>query len=300
MDVAAPTDAERPPGRAPFQFGLKHLLAVPIAVALFFAAHSLAGVAGVLVFVAICLVAAAVWYPPDRALFIVAACILLGLALVVFPAIDAAREAARRRECPNNLKRIALGLHSYHDAYGCFPPAYLADENGRPMHSWRGLILPFLEQEALYRKYRFDEPWDGPNNRKLGDLALEVFNCPSDHKRPSPMTSYVAVVGPTTAWPGSQATALSDIADGTSLTLLVVEVANSGIPWMEPRDLHVVQMAPTVNPQEGQGISSRHPGGAQTSLADGSVRYLSEEMSEEKLRALLTIAGGEPLGPNDF
>jgi prepilin-type processing-associated H-X9-DG protein len=114
------------------------------------------------------------------------------------------------------------------------------------------------------------------------------------------MTSYVAVVGPDTAWPGARSTKLGDITDGTSNTLLVVEVADSGIHWMEPRDLHVLQMAPTVNPQAGQGISSRHPGGAQASLADGSVRYLSEELSEEKLRALLTIAGGEPLGADDF
>src|SRR5262249_42952585 len=74
---------------------------------------------------------------------------------------------ARRSQCKNNLKQIGLAMFNYHDAYGCFPPAYIADADGRPMHSWRVLLLPFLDEAARYRKYRFDEPWDGPNNSEL-------------------------------------------------------------------------------------------------------------------------------------
>jgi len=82
-------------------------------------------------------------------------------------------------------------------------------------------------------------------------------------------------------------------------TLQLVEVANSGIHWMEPRDLHVGQMAPTVNPRAGQGISSGHKGGAIGLLADGSVRFLSENLPAETIRGLLTIQGGETI-PEDF
>ena len=209
------------------------------------------------------------------------------------------RGSARRSQCMNNLRQIGLALHNYHEKYECFPPPYVADSNGRPMHSWRVLILPYLDQAPLYGKYRFDEPWDGPNNRKLADAILAVYNCPSDdhgqNTNATTMTNYVAIVGPETAWTGRGAVTFRDITDGTSNTLLIVEVANSGIHWMEPRDLHVVQMAPTINAKSGQGISSRHMGGAQALLADGSVRFISEQLTPESIRALLTGHAGDEI-----
>jgi len=214
------------------------------------------------------------------------------------------RRSSPRSWCKNNLKQIGLALHNYHDTYGCFPPAYVADGNGRPMHSWRVLILPFIDQTPLYNKYRFDEPWDGPNNRQLADMIVPVYNCPSDErggdkhddKHASTMASYLAIVGPEAAWPGSLAMTLSDFEDGTSNTLLVVEVANSGIHWMEPRDLHVLQMAPTINAKAGQGISSRHKAGAHALAADGSVRFFPDNLTADQIRAWLTSAGGDESG----
>ena len=221
----------------------------------------------------------------------------LGALCLLFPFVSTPREVYRRSQCKNNLKQIWLALHNYHDSYGCFPPAYIADENGRPRHSWRVLILPYIDQESLYKQYRFDEPWDGPNNRKLADSIVAVYNCPSDahgeNKITSTSTSYVAVVGPETAWPESGTTAIRDISDGTSNTILVVEVANSGIHWMEPRDLHVVQMAPTINAKSGQGISSRHTGGAHVLLADGSTRFITEHFAAADLCAWLTAHAGD-------
>jgi hypothetical protein len=93
--------------------------------------------------------------------------IIAVLIAFLLPAVRSARGAAYRSHCSSNLKQIALALHNYHDTFGAFPPAYVADESGKPMHSWRVLILPFLESSPLYDKYRFDEPWDGPNNRQL-------------------------------------------------------------------------------------------------------------------------------------
>jgi hypothetical protein len=102
------------------------------------------------------------------------------LLALLLPAVQAAREAARRTQCSNNLKQIALAFHNYHDTYKTFPPAYIPDENGRPMHSWRVLILPFLEQQALYNMYNFDEPWDSPANAMVTSTAIPVFQCASD------------------------------------------------------------------------------------------------------------------------
>lgn len=189
---------------------------------------------------------------------------------------DHGRTPARRAACSNNLHNIALALQLYHADHGSYPPPFLADVDGKPMHSWRVLLLPYLEQKALYNEYHFDEPWDGPNNRKLHDIVLKIFLCPADDNTTprKAETSYVAVVGPKTMWPGANSSIRdADIIDGLSNTLLVVEVADSGIHWMEPRDLPADQIPLAVNPQQGPGISSHHPGGAHLTFADGSVRF---------------------------
>jgi hypothetical protein len=223
-------------------------------------------------------------------------CLMVAGFLFIFIAEGESRAPGRRSQCSNNLKQIALALHNYQDVYGSFPPAYIANENGRPMHSWRVLILPFIEEQKLYDQYRFDEPWDGPNNRLLADRMPFAFRCPSDVRMnpPSSMTSYLAVVGPETIWPDDKVRSFGDIQDGTSNTLLVVESHGSGIHWMEPRDLHTGQMAREINPTHGQGICSCHPGCAGVALVDGSVRFLvAGESSRSSIDALLTIAGGE-------
>jgi type II secretory pathway pseudopilin PulG len=227
------------------------------------------------------------------------ALILVAIALLL-PPVQRSRTAARRSQCKNNLKQIGLALHNYHDTFGCFPPAYIADEYGRPMHSWRVLILPYIDQALLYNQYRFDEPWDGPNNSRLADRIGNTFLCPSDPatygEQRGQMTNYVAILGPDTAWPDSQSVKLTDIQDGTSNTILVVEVAHSDIHWMEPRDLDLPPMKLNINPESGPGASSGHTGGIHALLGDGSVRFLSDTLPEPTFRALLTIHGGEKIG----
>ncbi len=160
--------------------------------------------------------------------------------LVLLPAVSAAREAARRVQCRNNLRNLSLALHNYHDIYGQFPPASVPDQDGKPMHSWRVLILPFIEEQLLYEQYAFDEPWDGPNNRRLLSQIPYMYRCPSDirtERHISEWTSYVAVVDGQAAWPGSTSAKFSDFTAGTAQTVLVLEDQSQEIPWMEPRDL---------------------------------------------------------------
>lgn len=217
------------------------------------------------------------------------------LAALLLPAVQAAREAARRDQCTNNLRQVGLAMHNYHDVYGSFPPAYIADEDGKPMHSWRVLILPFLEQKPLYDRYRFDEPWDGPNNRLLAGSMPTVFRCPSEQAAAPGVTSYAVVSGPGTVFDGPQSTAFSAINDGTSYTLLAVEFAGSDIHWMEPRDLDASQLTAVVNAPDGVNISSEHPGGANAVFADGHVQFLSSSIDPQTLHDLTTISGGEPV-----
>ena len=94
-----------------------------------------------------------------------------------------------------NLKQIYLGMHNFLDIYQAFPPAVVIGPDGRPWHSWRVLILPFLEEQALYEQYRFDEPWDGPNNSKLLDKMPEVYADPVYGPPQGQFTSYAAIVG---------------------------------------------------------------------------------------------------------
>ncbi len=207
------------------------------------------------------------------------------------------REAARRMGCSNHLKQIGLALHNYHDYYGCLPPAYIADSTGKPIHSWRVLLLPFMEQKALYDKYDFNEPWNGPNNSKLHGEVVHVFCCPSRPTRQSRTeTSYVAVVSAGTAWPGDRSIKLANITDGTSNSILVTESANSGIHWMEPRDLTFDEIPMAINPPTGPGISSPHPAVALALFADGHIRAITNNTPSEIIRRLLTIADGEPIG----
>ena len=292
----------------PFQFRLSTLLALPVFVAIFFAAAKLLDP---------CLVVALIIptvpfvfcfrrWPSDWAgllLFVYLA--VIGALFLFFALYSGSPEATRRCQCRNNLQLIGLALHNYHERYGSFPPAYVADETGRPIHSWRVLLLPFLEQQGLYDCYRFDEPWDGPHNIQLVEEMPAVFQCPSNQTEERTCTNYLAVIGPETAWPGDTPVCFSDIVDGTSNTWLVVEVADSGIAWSEPRDLHVLQMAREINAPAGQGISSKHPGGAQVLFSDGSVRFMAGADSPQPgldpktIHDALTISGGEP-PPQDW
>ena len=167
----------------------------------------------------------------------VAVLVIISVVLValLLPTVQPAR-SGRRNTCMNNLHQIGLALSSYHAWHGCYPPAYVADAQGRPLESWRVLLLPYMDNRPLYDQWKQhrNEPWNGPQNSKLSQTVLEFLHCPSD-TGPITDTSYVAVVGPGTIWPGTVQVGNSQITDGTSNTLVLVEVTNSGINWMEPR-----------------------------------------------------------------
>ena len=122
-------------------------------------------------------------------------------AAVLAGAADSGRAGKPGRGPParlraDNLRRIALAMSQYEEANGCFPPAYVTDKHGKPMYSWRVLLLPYLDQEDLADQFRFDEPWDSPANRTVTDLAIGLYQCPSQPGVNGPATNYMMVVGP--------------------------------------------------------------------------------------------------------
>jgi hypothetical protein len=220
---------------------------------------------------------------------------LVGAALAVLvPMYRLARREALQIRSQNNLKQIAIALHNYHDVFGELPPAYECDPSGKPMHSWRVLITPFIEQTPFYQGYNFAEPWNGPNNSKQSPAAPSVFRSPFDDGPPG-ATSYVAIVGPGTVWPDAKSRKFTEVTDGMSNTIMVIELLNTDIHWMEPRDLRVEDLEKVWrDPKHKPPLTSDYDTGyAFVAYADGSVDWLDRDAALKCLQALVSAAGGE-------
>jgi len=228
--------------------------------------------------------------------------LLIGVMLLL-PSIDATRNRPPN-PCRSAIKAIGIAMHRYYSQYGCLPPAYVADKDGRPVHSWRVLILPFLEGEALYDRYRFDEPWDSPHNLALArdvpkgmNPNYPMYHCPSDRDSNIWDTSYVMVVGPRTISDGPTSTDLMKMPDGSSNTILVAEMSDSGVHWMEPQDLKFDEMSFKVDDPDKRGIRSRHRGYVNgyvnVVFCDVAIGTIHEDIDPGLLKGLLTRNGGE-------
>jgi type II secretory pathway pseudopilin PulG len=219
------------------------------------------------------------------------------LIALLLPAVQAARAAARHSQCTNNMRQIALALQMYHDEHGSYPPAQVVDDKGIPQHSWRVLILPYLgsDGEFVYQKYKFDEPWNGPNNSLLTGLMPSAYGCPSDDAAPLGETSYLAITGTGTAFDPDTPVSRDDVADEYAATMMVIEAAGSGVGWMEPKDLTIGQLAAGLNSGAVGTPASTHIRGVNAICVDGSVKQLDDSASPADLRGLATIAGGETI-----
>ncbi len=220
--------------------------------------------------------------------FLVVLGIIALLVALLMPGQSRSRVAARRTQCRNNLKQIGLALHNYHDLYGQFPPAYTVDADGRPLHSWRTLILPYIDQQELYWKIDLSKPWDDPVNAEAAATVVPAFVCPSAVLEPT-HTAYLAVVTSDSCLRPLKSLPLSEITDGTSNTILVLEVpVKDTVPWMSPHDVDL-QFVVTSKPEE----DLHHTGGNHALFVDASVRFLSSETPPETLRAMTSAARGE-------
>ncbi len=213
------------------------------------------------------------------------------LVALLLPNVRFAGEAARRTQCHNNLKQIRLGMQNYLDLNGTFPPAYVADVDGKPTHSWRVLILPYMEQTDLYKRDDQSQPWDSEANRQLLAKMPSTYQCPSS-RAGGQNTSYVVVQGKETVFDADTPCKLSAITDGRANTILVVEAPHANIPWTEPRDLNFAELSMLIN-RGANSPHSDHPGIMLVLLADGSVRQIQSTISLYDLRVLLTKDGAD-------
>jgi uncharacterized protein DUF1559 len=171
------------------------------------------------------------------------AAIFLGLSALVglaVPAVNGAREAAHGMQCENQLRQIGIAVRAYWDEHGCYPHTCTYDNSGRPMYSWRLLIKEFLV--PIPHKYDYNEPWDSPGNRSrvlLDHRLAHLYQCPADQAACTPgstLTSYVALIGKRAPLRyGKFETTDQELRSPSPF--LVIEMADSGIQWSEPKDI---------------------------------------------------------------
>jgi hypothetical protein len=235
---------------------------------------------------------------------VVGAAVLLGSLGLHMPATQSARGAGRRTGCMSNMRLAAQGLLFAENLPGTLPAA-IVDANGRPLLSWRVAILPYVEEGALFREFRLDEPWDSEHNRALISRMPDVYRCPSlPPDAPAGHTTYLAAAGPGMALdkPVPQRTrmngarvsgaATSALKDGPERTILLVEVGqDAAVPWTKPDDL----TCPVAEAYGRLFGSFAHEDTNCVVFADGHTAALDSDASPERIQALLTRAGNEPV-----
>jgi hypothetical protein len=202
------------------------------------------------------------------------------------------REAARNAQCYGNLYQIGFALRNYHERHGSLPPASVFDASGQPMHSWRALLM--VDQFGSGDRYRLDEPWNGPHNRTLwDDHSGRLFSCPSDaasRTKTSSITNYVAVIGEGTLWDATQA-GTRDFRSLPSNKILLIELPDSDISWLEPRDLTLEEALRLYASPNGR-IRSPHPRGlnyVSVGPEGERARVLPPHITADQLRAMLQV-----------
>lgn len=188
----------------------------------------------------------------------------------------------------NNLKQIGLAMQNYHDTNEKFP-INSKDKKGKPLLSWRVLLLPYLEQMTLYKQFKLDEAWDSPDNLKLLEKIPRVFESPRV-KTKKGYTVYQGFSG-NGAFFGS-AIAIPNILDGTSNTIMCVE-ATQAVPWTKPSDIPFDPMKDL--PKFGKAFGEK----PLASLCDGQIRTLDlKTLTAATLKNAISINDGNFLGPD--
>ena len=215
-------------------------------------------------------------------------------AMAAVPAVIG--DSSDRVRTQNNLKQIGLALHNYHDANGHFPTD-VVDENGKPILSWRAQILPYIEQEPLYRQLDLKKSWDDPTNKAVLGQMPNVFEVYGREAKQG-MTFFQMFTAPKALEGGRPflvpglKTRITEITDGTSNTFMVVEAADPVI-WLKPGDL-------PFDPKNLPKLGSPTRGRFQALFGDGSVReFKRAKLTDDTLRALITINGGEVIALPD-
>jgi len=233
------------------------------------------------------------------------------LTALLLPAVQQVREAARRITCANNLRQVGLALHNYHSTNMVFPKGvtdfrpFQGDANKRNL-AWSVFLLPYVDQETLFRELDISLPFDHPDNAEAAATSISTFICPSSLNRPGAIrgtSDYGGIFGERINSPNNppkgimvfdEAYSLTDVTDGSSNTLIVAEDSEfSDGQWINGGNVFDQAFAINAAPAFENDIRSNHPGGANGVFADGHVSFLSDSMDLFNLGAICTRASGE-------
>lgn len=224
-------------------------------------------------------------------------CLLVGgpcLIALLLPAVQQAREAARRTTSRNNLHQMGLAMHNFHDAEGHWVSGATTGSDGEPAHSWQTHLLPYVDQRPLYQTIDLDVAWDDRVQGSAFQTVVPVYHHPSQTEL------FTAEGYATSHYAGNVNVLLTDseltireVTDGISNTIVAGEVTRGFRAWGDPTNLRDPAGGIGAGPDQ---FGSSSPGGANMLLMDGSVRFISENISPQILQALSTPDGGETVG----
>ncbi len=241
--------------------------------------------------------------------------ILIGLLL---PAVQMARESARRIQCASNLKNVGIALHNFSDAYRTLPAG--SESYARTYHAWSSRILPYVEQASLFSQIDFSKPWDEPGaNEKAAVQYVPIYMCPSTRVQFPGKQDFGGIFGTslqgleagsgpyeafgcgaliTTSKEQRKPVAFASVTDGLSLTLGVGESVDrdpegsgrwaSGLNCFSQNDL-------TFQSGSLGELYSLHPGGAHGLFLDAHLQFLPRTIDKSVLGAICTRNGGEAI-----
>lgn len=228
-------------------------------------------------------------------------CALVAMSVLLIVSVWKYQEhRGRDANAAKSLMMIGMALRLYHNDYGSFPPAYIADERGTPKHSWRVLLLPYLGYDQLYEKYRFDQAWDSPDNTAVAAEGCDIYRSPRGLFGRNTTTPYLVVVGKHTAWPGGYAIQEQDITDRLSETILVLDCVVSDVKWTEPRDLTFADALSLRGTATCLAAARNRSRGVLYLDALGGIGRLPGGFSLSLLKSLLTINAGERITDEEW
>ncbi|MBI1248590.1 DUF1559 domain-containing protein [bacterium] len=210
-----------------------------------------------------------------NAVLILGGMLLVGVAILFFNAVQSARHEAYRVDSLCHMKQLVLAIHYYQDDHGVFPAAYTRDADGKPRHSWRVAILPYVDEQQLYDQYDFNQPWDSPHNLKVARQMPEVFASPLSSYRQvnQGLTTYVALAGPDTVLSTSRSVTWDDIPKDRDWKIVFVEDETHPVPWTKPED---------ISPEEflQKDLEDNMFHGTLAAMASGNVCLLSKQTEQ--------------------
>jgi hypothetical protein len=238
------------------------------------------------------------WMPALVGAAVITTLLLVGglVLAIAWPSVTSGfRRAAQSRDL-QNMATIAQALNAYSDRYGTYPPPVVLDANGTPLYSWRVLILPFMGNDDLYKRFELSKPWNSPTNQSLlKDMPTEFSSPNSPDASGTFETNYVLLTGPGTLFPPSGPLSRTQAEKNT---ILLVET-NNMCSWTQPGDINSGRGL-RVGKKAMVDVGGLHQGSFTAMTTDEEGLRIPSDVPQAVLDALVTPNGSENVDVSTF